>query len=415
MSKAASLDPRDTGPQSVSELGPADSVSQHGSRKPSPRTGYPVYRRTYTAHDDQSDWSLDWQSFEADEEYKTSFMAYLALPKTSYLELPDYEQRRFTYTPATAQLTNTVRLYDDLNDRRQLVRAIGWSVYNKSSIPPEHNIYLSVQGRLWAETYLNILDTMCVFSPRWIHVASGDRVQDLDHTLHANLYRELNSLARQYLRRVIPDDRIGHPTVPTYPIMDAHITFNKKQHEVAAVVYRDEVERFLGYVYREMKRNEDKGKGKTIQGFRETVLSHNSTDFDRHPVYVPRAKEPVVEQPLEEEMAQTMEQQVEIYDKITMTPSYAPRYIGRRKSGAYGVIRPTSESPEDYIIRGRTLGDNTPFKSSPFAGGAQWTPGIIEQSDLPTSSRPEVGPSPLSSEPVVVAPVVSQPLRSCLL
>jgi hypothetical protein len=84
----------------------------------------------------------------------------------------------------------------------------------------------------------------------------------LDQDFYRSFYRDLKHLEHMYLTRHTSENEPPHPKVPSYPETGRDYGFNKQQHEIAAVLYRDEVERFLPYVHRERRRNEDVSRGK---------------------------------------------------------------------------------------------------------------------------------------------------------
>ncbi|QRW01322.1 Undecaprenyl phosphate-alpha-4-amino-4-deoxy-L-arabinose arabinosyl transferase [Ceratobasidium sp. AG-Ba] len=95
----------------------------------------------------------------------------------------------------------------------------------------------------------------------------------LDFALHRRLRMSLIGIRQQFLHYA-PSSGIPHPPIPTHPEPRKYYGFTKEAHEIASVLFRDEVERFLAYVYIEHKRNQDGRKGKAREI--EEILWENS-------------------------------------------------------------------------------------------------------------------------------------------
>jgi hypothetical protein len=164
-------------------------------------------------------------------------------------------------------------------------------IYKCPQVLEAYNCYLSLKGIQWAGEYLHKLKQLCLFMPDWRHKSTGEPVMYLDQDFYCSFYRDLKHLERMYLTRQTSENEPPHPKVPSYPETGRDYGFNKQQHEIAAVLYRDEVERFLAYVYRERHRNEDISRRRedptTVQ------LSLNGSSFLTPDYVAHRAYEPV--------------------------------------------------------------------------------------------------------------------------
>jgi hypothetical protein len=210
---------------------------------------------------------------------------------TSYVELSEREKVLYSYYPSSAKLINIVQRNPELNEQRGVARYIGMRIYKRPMVPDAYNCYLSLKGIQWAGEYLHKLEQLCLFMPEWRHKSTGEPVMYLNQDFYRSFHRDLKHLEHIYLTRHTSENEPPHPKVPSYPETGRDFGFNKPQHEIAAVLYRDEVERFLAYVYRERRCNEDISRGKedptTLQ------LSLNGSSFLTPDLVAHRAHEPV--------------------------------------------------------------------------------------------------------------------------
>ncbi|QRV72120.1 Undecaprenyl phosphate-alpha-4-amino-4-deoxy-L-arabinose arabinosyl transferase [Ceratobasidium sp. AG-Ba] len=175
------------------------------------------------------------------------------LPSSVYSALTDREQQWLTYQPVSTRSTNWTRLEKQISDRRRLARAIGC--------------------REQFQEILDLLDDVCAFRPEWILNSTEEPIMFLDFALHRRLRMSLIGIRHQFLHYA-PSNGIPHPPIPTHPEPRKYYGFTKEAHEIASVLFRDEVERFLAYVYIEHKRNQDGRKGKAREI--EEILWENS-------------------------------------------------------------------------------------------------------------------------------------------
>ncbi|QRW04568.1 hypothetical protein RhiLY_03567 [Ceratobasidium sp. AG-Ba] len=195
------------------------------------------------------------------------------LPSSVYSALTDREQRWLTYQPVSTRSTNWTRLDKQISDRRRLARAIGRRIYNVDRPIDAHNRYPSTGCREQFQEILDLLDDVCAFRPEWILNSTEEPIMFLDFALHRRLRMSLIGIRHQFLHYA-PSNGIPHPPIPTHPEPRKYYGFTKEAHEIASVLFRDEVERFLAYVYIEHKRNQDGRKGKAREI--EEILWENS-------------------------------------------------------------------------------------------------------------------------------------------
>ncbi|KAG9076316.1 hypothetical protein FRC06_009573, partial [Ceratobasidium sp. 370] len=161
-------------------------------------------------------------------------------------------------------------------------------IYQRNIPASYYNIYPSTGCIAKYKDELEILDKICSFEPEFWHPNTSEPVASVPAVYVHALAKELNKLKRTYLRPNTASEGFPHPEVPSWPIKEEHFTFNKKQWEIAAVLYRDDVERFIAHVYRVMKESQDKGKAKeTYEG-----LWENSQSNFQVPEVVHRGVEP---------------------------------------------------------------------------------------------------------------------------
>ncbi|KAG8680376.1 hypothetical protein FRC09_018288, partial [Ceratobasidium sp. 395] len=96
------------------------------------------------------------------------------------------------------------------------------------------------------------------------------------------LKRDLSTIKRTHMRRIVGELGGLHPEVPKYPEDRKGYSFTKKQHEIAAVLYRDHVERFLAWAYVEMKNNQEVS-GKSVENLERLWENSRSSHEGEEP------------------------------------------------------------------------------------------------------------------------------------
>lgn len=308
----------------MSEIRPGDSVSRSQSRASLNPTIGPndhsngsiigkeametlIYRTVYEPQP-QSVWSiaLDDVMHEDDEvddplgtrfNVKESYLPYLSMTSDNYTSTTPIYRQDNSYIPRAAKIINDVQMNPGLNQRRKLCRAIGMKVWNVPEILPAHNIYLSKQGREWCAHALKNINGICTFVPMYIHNATQEELSPLNKVNYGMLLRAFKDLARQHLQRKVGEQETPHPDTPRFPGYEENPLFTKKSHEIASVLYRDRCERFLAYLYREKRLNEDL-KGKSTVETEQYALSLTQSDFSVRDEVVHRSYIPLEERKL---------------------------------------------------------------------------------------------------------------------
>ncbi|QRV77000.1 hypothetical protein RhiJN_19845 [Ceratobasidium sp. AG-Ba] len=120
-------------------------------------------------------------------------------------------------------ISNLQHLADDaINEECQNTWQIGQMIYQQPTPPEEHMFYLSKQDERLVQEEMNILDYLTRFELQYVVVDNN----------HASI-----------------EAKHKGPTVPKWPHLQD--SFDSKQFIVAAVLYRDEVTRFLAYYLKE--------------------------------------------------------------------------------------------------------------------------------------------------------------------
>jgi hypothetical protein len=128
------------------------------------------------------------------------------------------------------------------------------------SIPEYQQVYPTAVSEKYWEGALKQLDICCQFKPTHKLTVEGKTVivSSLELKPYRNVTSELRSL-KGVLMNKTPDSNLSSeeleemrnlcPQLPLFPDLDGNSYFSKFQFELATVLYRDEVERFLGYMH----------------------------------------------------------------------------------------------------------------------------------------------------------------------
>ncbi|QRV73334.1 Undecaprenyl phosphate-alpha-4-amino-4-deoxy-L-arabinose arabinosyl transferase [Ceratobasidium sp. AG-Ba] len=313
------------------------------------------------------------------------------LPSSVYSALTDREQRWLTYQPVSTRSTNWTRLEKQISDRRRLARAIGQRIYNVDQPIDAHNRYPSTGCREQFQEILDLLDDVCAFRPEWILNSTEEPIMFLDFALHRRLRMSLIGIRHQFLHYA-PSNGIPHPPIPTHPEPRKYYGFTKEAHEIASVLFRDEVERFLAYVYIEHKRNQDGRKGKVREI--EEILWENSQSRTAtpeqvaapNPKFTPAktishegreqftpllAEHDLIEEPIPENDPE--DEQVKKRKTIQPSAVASTSAVSVRRSNR-SLIGPVTSSP----AKPEVLGEITPIKTPGVASiRPMFTPGSV--------------------------------------
>jgi hypothetical protein len=162
-------------------------------------------------------------------------------PITTTFDITKDQQNEFIFYPEAAHLTSWVKNHDNLNKFRRVYRKLGHTIYSIPNPPMEYNVYPSEHCEKWAQEILYELDQLMVFKPNCLvtrkHLAT---VCPEDNPAYGAFYLTLIQLRNSVVGSTPPE-------VPLWPQADC--MFTAPAFEVAAVLFRDEVECFITWIY----------------------------------------------------------------------------------------------------------------------------------------------------------------------
>ncbi|KAG9077443.1 hypothetical protein FS749_010665 [Ceratobasidium sp. UAMH 11750] len=145
-----------------------------------------------------------------------------------------------------ARLISWCRLNPEANNIRKEYRRLGRRIFAIPTPEPEFNLYPSVNCEIWAEDLLVLLDDLVTFKPNYqvtrariFAVCMTDRPEY--GAFHIRLMQLRDATARSN------QDHALQPLVPRFPKDDCF--YDQTAFGVAAVIYRDEIERFIAWLY----------------------------------------------------------------------------------------------------------------------------------------------------------------------
>ncbi|KDN40408.1 hypothetical protein RSAG8_08171, partial [Rhizoctonia solani AG-8 WAC10335] len=167
-------------------------------------------------------------------------------PDTVMYALSSDLAEEYEFLPATAALTSTVRKDKSINDCRKIFRRLGRDLYGIRMPTSDETRYPSQSCEAWASHIFNLLDTVVTFRPTCRITNKLTPAQEIDFwpeygELHIAYMQLINqSLVRQCERNsLLP--------IPEWPASDC--LFHAKAFEVAAVSFRDQMERSIQKLY----------------------------------------------------------------------------------------------------------------------------------------------------------------------
>jgi hypothetical protein len=162
-------------------------------------------------------------------------------PITTTFDITKDQQSELTFYPEAAHLTSWVKNDASLNEFRRVYRKLGRTMYSIPSPPMEYNVYPSSRCEKWAQEILYELDLLMVFKPNCLVTRKRlAAVCPEDNPSYGAFYLTLT----QFRSNVTQSNA---PEVPQWPQADC--IFTAPAFEVAAVLFRDEVERFITWIY----------------------------------------------------------------------------------------------------------------------------------------------------------------------
>ncbi|QRV94988.1 hypothetical protein RhiJN_23006 [Ceratobasidium sp. AG-Ba] len=133
---------------------------------------------------------------------------------------------------------------DNVNDQRRWARTIARVIYQRGTPHASHMSYLSAQDEDLCPQEMILLDHLCLFIPEHLVLINGQGIPTTCHSDKQTYWDLINMLANRRQQATHIDRQLG-PSVPEWPRLED--SFDNKQFAVAAVLFRDEVTRFLAY------------------------------------------------------------------------------------------------------------------------------------------------------------------------
>ncbi|QRW17991.1 Retrovirus-related Pol polyprotein from transposon [Rhizoctonia solani] len=167
-------------------------------------------------------------------------------PSTTLYPLNEESPGEFNYQPDCTQMTSWCRKNPQANSFRKVYRQLG-RVFYHVEIPPAHeNCYPSPSCEQWASHYFKLLDTVVTFRPTCCITTKLVPAQEINHwPEYGKLHIDLNKLIKRTVHSVYDMEELL--PIPEWPEHDC--LFTSHSFEVAAVTYRDQMERFIQKLY----------------------------------------------------------------------------------------------------------------------------------------------------------------------
>ncbi|QRW26688.1 Retrovirus-related Pol polyprotein from transposon [Rhizoctonia solani] len=167
-------------------------------------------------------------------------------PSTTLYPLNEESPGEFNYQPDCTQMTSWCRKNPQANSFRKVYRQLG-RVFYHVEIPPAHeNRYPSPSCEQWASHYFKLLDTVVTFRPTCCITTKLVPAQEINHwPEYGKLHIDLNKLIKRTVHSVYDMEELL--PIPEWPEHDC--LFTSHSFEVAAVTYRDQMERFIQKLY----------------------------------------------------------------------------------------------------------------------------------------------------------------------
>ncbi|KAF8751098.1 hypothetical protein RHS01_08806 [Rhizoctonia solani] len=167
-------------------------------------------------------------------------------PSTTLYPLNEESPGEFNYQPDCTQMTSWCRKNPQANSFRKVYRQLG-RVFYHVEIPPAHeNRYPSPSCEQWASHYFKLLDTVVTFRPTCRITTKLVPAQEINHwPEYGKLHIDLNKLIKRTVHSIYDMEELL--PIPEWPEHDC--LFTSHSFEVAAVTYRDQMERFIQKLY----------------------------------------------------------------------------------------------------------------------------------------------------------------------
>ncbi|KAH7322195.1 hypothetical protein B0J17DRAFT_633549, partial [Rhizoctonia solani] len=168
------------------------------------------------------------------------------IPSTTMYVLRPDEASEFEFMPASAGLTSEVRINKQVNDYRKIFRRMGRIFYSLEMPAPEENRYPSRSCEVWAKHIFDLLDKVVTFRPTCRITALRIPAQEIHRwPEYGQLYIALTQLINRTVTQ--PGDINSLLPLPEWPASEC--LFHAHSFEVAAVCFRDQMERTIQKLY----------------------------------------------------------------------------------------------------------------------------------------------------------------------
>ncbi|KEP45078.1 hypothetical protein V565_321590, partial [Rhizoctonia solani 123E] len=190
-------------------------------------------------------WLLDPQNYSLLD--SADILKYLPYtPDTTMYALPSDLAKEYEFLPASAALTSTVRKDKSINDCRKIFRRLGRDLYGIHMPLSEEMRYPSQSCEVWASYLFNLLDSVVTFRPTCCITKKLIPAQEIGFWPE---YGELNVAYTHLINRSLTQqcDIDSLLPIPEWPA--SNCLFHAKAFEVAAISFRDQMERSIQKLY----------------------------------------------------------------------------------------------------------------------------------------------------------------------
>ncbi|QRV83408.1 Retrovirus-related Pol polyprotein from transposon [Ceratobasidium sp. AG-Ba] len=180
--------------------------------------------------------------------------------RNEHYKLDPVLQQRYSLDLPMAQRISRLQmdLKNPFNEERRNARSIGRMIYQRPTPPSEHMYYLNEWNEEQVPREMAILDHLTRFEPKHIVLINGKGYPTQSHN-EDRFYWELQNLLRNRRQSASEHAKARGPAVPEWPQL-TH-SFDSKQFIVAAVLFRDDVTRFLAYYLKAQDEEEEARRG----------------------------------------------------------------------------------------------------------------------------------------------------------
>lgn len=206
----------------------------------------------------------------------TSYLPYA--PNTTMYSIDTNTARNCEYMPASAALTSIVREDKLAHAQRKLFRRLGRDIYHLGIPTPEENRFPSRSCEVWAMHIFDLLDTVVTFRPTCLITSKLIPAQEIGYWPE---YGELHIAFAQLIERTVTrrSARDALLPIPEWPATEC--LFPAEAFAVAAVCYRDQMERCIQKLY-DLITTIASSPGVSIEKHEPDNVDHVSHDLRDH-------------------------------------------------------------------------------------------------------------------------------------